>query len=124
MFLLDTLNLFEAILGVLALFVYLPYLLPRTTIPHIAAALREALQEIERAEEMGAIPFPSLARRTLERYEGFMFHTFSMSGHLTDRQPDLRIPHNANREQSLSWYTSPTSACRFDLQAMFPPISN
>jgi hypothetical protein len=78
MLLLDTLNLFEAILGVLALFVYLPYFLPRTSIPHVAVALREALQEIERAEEMGAIPFPSLARRTLERYGHVSY--FAMRG--------------------------------------------
>jgi hypothetical protein len=57
----------------LAFFVYIysPYLLPRTAIPHVAAAFREALQEIKRAEEMGAIQFPSLARRTLEKYESF-----------------------------------------------------
>jgi hypothetical protein len=95
-------NMIRAIGTVLlALFVYIysPYLLPRTAIPHVAAALREALQEIERAEEMGAIPSPSLARRTLERYECFVSRTFVMSGHLTNRQPNLRIPQNANREQ-------------------------
>jgi hypothetical protein len=52
-------------------YVYSPYLLPRTAVPHVAAAFREALQEIKRAEEMGAIQFPSLARRTLEKYESF-----------------------------------------------------
>jgi hypothetical protein len=48
-------------------YVYSPYLLPRTAIPHAAAALRDALQEVERAEEMRAIQSPSLERRTLER---------------------------------------------------------
>jgi hypothetical protein len=74
-------NVTQAIVTVLAAFfvyVYSPYLLPRTAIPHIADALREVLQVIERAEEMGAIPSPSLARRTLEGYEDFVFHTFAV----------------------------------------------
>ena len=77
---LETVNLLPTVFGVtvVTLFIYLPYLLPRSTLPHVAAELREALQGIERAEEIGAIPFQSLARRTLERYEGFMFHTFQV----------------------------------------------
>jgi hypothetical protein len=92
-----------AVLLALFVYVYTPYLLPRTAIPHIAAALRDVLHVIERAEDMEAIPSPSLARRTLDRYEGFVFQTFAMIVHLSDRQPDLRILRNPNREQSFSW---------------------
>jgi hypothetical protein len=69
------------ITALLAVFVYIysPYLLPRTAIPHIAAALHEALQEVQRAEEIGAIESPSSARRTLDQLRSFHVSYLAMT---------------------------------------------
>ena len=66
---LGILSLCLSILGIYGLVLYLRFLLPRNVVPYVAARLSEALEILDRAESIGAIPQASEYRTTLAMYE-------------------------------------------------------
>ena len=69
---LGVLSLCLSILGIYGLVLYLRFLLPRNVVPHVAARLSEALEILDRAESIGAIPQASEYRTTLAMYEAIV----------------------------------------------------
>ena len=65
----DIISLCLSILGIYGLLLYLRFLLPRHVIPRVASALTEAIQLLDRAEAIGAVPRASEYRASLAMYE-------------------------------------------------------
>ncbi|KAH9983547.1 hypothetical protein BJV74DRAFT_615233 [Russula compacta] len=67
--LLDAFSLCLSILGIYGLMLYPRFLLPRNIVPYVAERLSEALQILDRAQSIGAIPQASEYRTTLAIFE-------------------------------------------------------